>query len=291
MSLRVCFAFSLILATTHQVACADTTLLRGPVGTVTNLDIQAEISQAPEPSQKAIMSKPTSIAQIARNIYVRKGFAQLAETQNLDKDPQVLALLAQARERVLSEAFLTRAEAANTPTEAAALEWAKTTYRIDPKRFTTGKQIRASHILIPGNHPEARKKAEDILSQLKTNPALFESLAKEHSADKGSGEDGGDLGFFGEGRMVKPFDEAAFALKNVGDISDIVVTQFGFHIIKLTDTRAPGVRTFEEVKDGLIREAMQKLKTQTRTAETERLLRDAVLDSQAIDALSEPFRN
>ena len=58
--------------------------------------------------------------------------------------------------------------------------------------------------------------------------------------------------------MVKAFDEAAFSLKTVGDVSDLVVTQFGFHIIKLTATRPAGIRTFEEVKDGLVREAMQK---------------------------------
>lgn len=269
-----------------KMTLAGSILAEGPIGKITALDIQAEIVSAPELTKKSILSRPTSINQVARNLYVRRGFAKLAENQGLDNDPAIAAQLTQAREKVLSEALLKKMEATNVPSEAAALEWARTTYKVDPKRFETGKQVRASHILVLGSTPNARHVAEQILTEIKKSPTRFEELAKENSADQGSAADGGDVGFFGEGRMVKPFEDAAFALKAEGDVSDLVVTQFGFHIIKLTGTRPAGIRTFDEVKDGLVREATQKLKTQFRSNEAERMLADIVLDNQAIEAFS-----
>ncbi len=88
-------------------------------------------------------------------------------------------------------------------------------------------QVKASHILV-----KTKEEAEEIKQKLDTGDN-FEELAKEHSID-GSAQAGGDLGYFSKGRMVKPFEDAAFALE-IGEISDIVQSQFGFHIIKVTD--------------------------------------------------------
>ena len=83
----------------------------------------------------------------------------------------------------------------------------------------------------------AKKKAEELLAQLRATPEKFAELAKQHSQDPGSKESGGDLGLFGRGSMVKPFDEAVFKLKP-GQLSGIVETDFGFHIIRLTAIKA-----------------------------------------------------
>jgi peptidyl-prolyl cis-trans isomerase C len=90
-------------------------------------------------------------------------------------------------------------------------------------------QVRASHILV-GSKNDAAK----ILNRIRAG-ARFEDLAKKHSQCP-SGKRGGDLGYFGKGQMVKPFEDVAFAL-NKGDISEPVQTQFGFHLIKVTDKR------------------------------------------------------
>ena len=100
----------------------------------------------------------------------------------------------------------------------------------------------------------AREKAEAVLKQLKANPADFAKLAKENSQDPGSAEKGGDLGFFPRGAMVKAFEDAAFALTKEGEISGVVQSDFGFHIIKLTGVKAEKVRPFDAVKNDIAAE-------------------------------------
>ncbi len=120
------------------------------------------------------------------------------------------------------------------------------------------EQRRASHILITvkdsaddATKSKARAAAEDALKRVKSGED-FAKVAKELSQDPGSAKQGGDLGFFGRGVMAAEFEDAAFAL-NKDAISDLVKTQFGYHIIKVTDIRAPKGRGFEEARDDLIK--------------------------------------
>lgn len=135
-------------------------------------------------------------------------------------------------------------------------------------RFGVAEQRRASHILITpeGNdRAAARKKAEQILAALKANPADFAKIAREQSGDPGSASQDGDLGFFGKGMMVKPFEDAAFALK-VGETTEIVETDFGFHIIRLTEIKPAQAKPFEEVR-GEIENELRTQQAQKRFAE------------------------
>ena len=130
----------------------------------------------------------------------------------------------------------------------------KTYYDQNLARYKTDEQRRASHILISAgkdapaaDKATAKAKAEKILAQLRKSPNDFAKLAKENSQDPGSAERGGDLDFFGKGMMVKPFEEAAYALKE-GEISEIVQSDFGFHIIRLTALKPATTRPLSEVK-------------------------------------------
>jgi peptidyl-prolyl cis-trans isomerase D len=116
------------------------------------------------------------------------------------------------------------------------------------------EQRRASHILIPvaaSATPEQKAKAKDqaeaLLAAARKSPKTFAELAKKNSGDPGSAADGGDLGYFGRGKMVKPFDEAVFGIK-VGDIAGPVETQFGYHIIKLDAIKPSEAPSFDAVK-------------------------------------------
>ena len=113
-------------------------------------------------------------------------------------------------------------------------------YDENASKFQGDEQRRASHILIgfgvnstPEQKQQAKAKAEEILAAIKKNPKSFEALAVKNSQDPGSAAKGGDLGSFGRGAMVKPFEEAAFSMK-VNEISGLVQSEFGYHIIKVT---------------------------------------------------------
>jgi peptidyl-prolyl cis-trans isomerase D len=114
-------------------------------------------------------------------------------------------------------------------------------YDENASKFAGNEQRRASHILIgfgvsasAEQKQAAKAKAEELLAAIKKNPKVFEELAVKNSQDPGSATKGGDLGSFGRGAMVKPFEDAAFAMK-VGDVSNLVESEFGYHIIKLTE--------------------------------------------------------
>lgn len=133
----------------------------------------------------------------------------------------------------------------------------KSYYEQNVSRLSGKEERRASHILInaPKDMPadarkQARERAEGVLAQARKAPDSFADLAKKNSQDTGSASSGGDLDYFGRGAMVKPFEDAAFAMKK-GDISEVVESDFGFHIIKVTDIKAPKLRSFEELRPSM----------------------------------------
>src|SRR5947209_3360834 len=122
-------------------------------------------------------------------------------------------------------------------------------YNNNIEQYTTPEQVRASHILLKteGKDDAAVKaRAEDVLKQAKAG-ADFAELAKKYSEDEASAKQGGDLDYFGKGRMVPEFDQAAFSMEP-GTISDLVKTQYGYHIIKLVDKKPGTTRTLAEVR-------------------------------------------
>ena len=140
-------------------------------------------------------------------------------------------------------------------------EDSKRFYNENAAKFQGDEKRRASHILIgfgPGATPEAKaqakRKAEEILAEVKKNPAKFAELAKKNSQDPGSAEKGGDLGMFGRGAMVKAFEEAAYSMKP-GQVSDLVQSEFGFHIIKLTEISGQA-QSYESLKPQIRAELM-----------------------------------
>ena len=133
----------------------------------------------------------------------------------------------------------------------------KSYYDQNIARLSGNPERRASHILInaPKTAPaadreKAKARAQELLAEVKKAPDSFADVAKKNSQDPGSAPAGGDLDFFARGAMVKPFEDAAFALKK-GDISDVVESDFGYHIIKLTDIKEPKQKTFEELRTGI----------------------------------------
>jgi peptidyl-prolyl cis-trans isomerase D len=130
----------------------------------------------------------------------------------------------------------------------------KQAYEANAKQYTTAEERKASHILIAvkkdapeADKAKARQKATELAAKARAKPDSFAELAKENSQDPGSAAQGGDLGSFSRGAMVKPFEDAVFAAK-VGDIVGPIETDFGYHVIKVTGITPPHVQSFDEVK-------------------------------------------
>ena len=140
----------------------------------------------------------------------------------------------------------------------------RTYYKENLNRLAGKEERRASHILINASkdapadaRTQAKAKAEELLAQVRKAPGSFAEIAKKESQDPGSAPSGGDLGFFGRGAMVKPFEDAVFSMKK-GEISDVVETDFGFHIILLSDIKTPRQPSFEELRPSLEAELKQQ---------------------------------
>ena len=160
----------------------------------------------------------------------------------------------------------------------------KTYFEQNAARLAGKEERRASHILVavPKGAPEpekqkARAKAEELLAQVRKNPESFAAVAKANSQDPGSAPQGGDLDFFARGAMTKPFEDAAFALKNKGEISGVVESEFGFHIIRLTDIKAEKPKTFDEVRPQLEAD-LRKEQAQKKYAEAAETFSNAVYE-------------
>lgn len=143
-------------------------------------------------------------------------------------------------------------------------EQARSYYDEHQSEFGTPEERRAAHILIsvPSNAPQsqqdaAMEKAGQLLQQVSKTPAKFAELAKLNSQDPGSAGNGGDLGFIGRGMMVKPFEDAVFALKS-GEISGLVKSDFGYHIIKLLAVKSSRALPFNEARGGIVEKLRQQ---------------------------------
>ncbi|MEP6790847.1 MAG: SurA N-terminal domain-containing protein [Ramlibacter sp.] len=212
---------------------------------------------------------PASLSAVALNAYFEKREAQVARFAAADYAARVNPSDADL------QAFYKQNGALFQAPEQASIEYLvldldtvkkgltvsdadlKAYYEQNAQRLAGKEERRASHILItaPRGAPQAdrdkaRAKAEELLAAVKKAPDSFADVAKKNSQDPGSAVNGGDLDFFSRGAMTKPFEEAAFALKK-GDISPLVETEFGYHIIKLTDIKVAKSRSFEELKPEL----------------------------------------
>lgn len=261
-------------------------LARGPAGLkITTADILSEVNKMNPAIRQDFFKTPENVQQVTNNLLVRRILAAEAQKEQLDKDLVVQAGVTVAKDRVLSDARLNQMDKANEPTEKAIETYARNKYQANIEKFQVPAQTRASHILIEKKDDNSIKEAQEVLAKIKGG-AKFEDLAKELSKDPGSAARGGDLGFFGEGRMVKPFEDAVKALSKPGDISDLVETQFGYHIIRLEERQAKNTRGFEEVKPQLMSESRNELLSQKRVQKIQDISKTMNFDKAAIAKLA-----
>jgi peptidyl-prolyl cis-trans isomerase D len=162
-------------------------------------------------------------------------------------------------------------------------------YEDNEEQYSTPEQVRASHILLKTEGKDeaaVRKQAEAILAKAKAPGADFAKLANQYTEEEAGKTRGGDLDFFGKGQMVPEFDAVAFSLEP-GQISDVVKTQFGFHIIKVIEKRPAATRSFEEVRAQI----EDQLKWERAQAEAQRITDEAaalIKKPEDLDTVAKP---
>jgi peptidyl-prolyl cis-trans isomerase C len=204
---------------------------------ITADDFNAEVENLP-PVVRQMAQSPEGKKELIDGMIFRELVLEQAKKDGIDKSKDVVARLESVKKMVIVEAFVRKKLEQDVKISDDEM---KKFYEMNKEKFKTGEQLRTSHILV-----KSEQTAQDILAQLKKG-ANFEDLARKYSVD-GSAAKGGDLGWFSKGTMVPEFEQAAWSLKD-GEISGVVKTQYGFHIIKVTGKRPAGIRSYDEVKD------------------------------------------
>ena len=202
---------------------------------ITVKDFKREYNILPE-YLKGMANTPQGRLEMLETMVVREMILLEARKVGIDKYPELAEKLKDLKNRLIVESYLKMVTTDVVP-DNELLDF----YNKNKAKFMSKNQIRVSHILV-----KKEKEAEDILTKIAAG-AAFEDLARTYSIDS-SATKGGDLGWFGTGTMVPTFEEAAFNLKE-DQISNIVRTDFGYHIIKMKSRQSERLKPFSEVKD------------------------------------------
>ncbi|MCA9396316.1 MAG: peptidylprolyl isomerase [Candidatus Omnitrophica bacterium] len=239
-------------------------------GKVTEKDFTEAITRLPESIRAAAAKQP---AEFLDSLVSEKLLLMEAETKGIQHDQEVKDLIRQSRDRILVTKLLDDQIGKQTVIEDRAV---RAYYDTHADEFKTPYRLRASHILV-----RTRDEAQKLLGQIQQGES-FEELAKMYSLDP-TGAKGGDIGYFQKGQLIPEVEEATFALKQ-GEISPVVQSSFGFHIIKLTGEAKSQVKSFEQVADSIRDKLTIEKRTELLDALIGRLKKQARLttDSEAV---------
>ena len=247
-----CRIVVLVIAITDIAQAEPTVLIEGPAVTVTVDDFNAALERVPEGKRDGFRASQQRVVKSVEGIYIIQAAAADARAKGLDKDLRVQDLIRHSTNNILAgEMFRHAIESAPAPDFVKAAE---ERYRTNPELYMLPERRSASHILIK---PDGRSDAEalelagELLVRIQKGEN-FEDLARQYSGDTGSAGNGGQLSPFQKGKMVKPFEEAAWALQESGDISQPVKSRFGYHIIRLDEVIEAAPLPFASVEPRII---------------------------------------
>jgi len=270
-SVLVCSLLTALIPASVMAASSaeDEVLLRDGVLIITREDMIRYIDSAvPESERQGILSSQDRMVTLLQNIYMTRSLAARADEFDVSLDPRQLAWEQDFNRDTklviaVQEAAIAKAQ--------AGVNWdalAREKYIAEGESHMTDEQVDAAHILIK---LEGRDKNEALalakkVRQEALDGADFNALAKQYSEDQSAQKNGGELGAFKHAAMVKPFSDAAFAMKEPGSISEPVESRFGYHIIKLNERIPAKKKGFEEVKPRLVRSLKGQMAAQVRDA-------------------------
>jgi peptidyl-prolyl cis-trans isomerase C len=272
----------------------DTALVSNSLAKVTRAEYDAELLKLPPELREGFANNPRRVMELLQRMLVQKSLAAEARSSGLDKRPDVKARLDLEIEKFLSQMQIEAVDAAAIAEFNANIAKyearARELYLVDKAAFTTPAQVSATHILFDSKKrgaEAARKLAVETRAKIAAG-ADMGALAREISDDPSSSQNAGALGWFSQKDMDPSFGAAAFALKNVGDLSEPVQSQFGWHVIRLDGKREGKLKSYEEARDQIMAELRKRAVEEKREAVVAAIRRDpkAAVDREAVNALT-----
>lgn len=233
---------------------------------ITAADYQQALLALTPKQQEMIRNDSTRQRELLFELYVENQLVLEAQRRALDQQPDVQARMVQSSRKVLVDAVVQQQKEKINLVQPDFSALAEEYYRTHQKEFAQPERIKVAHILwgvacdCEDKDGAKRIQAETTLKELRAG-ADFAELARNLSDDKTNASKGGELDWVPRGKLVKPFEEAAFALREPGSISDVIKTEYGYHVIKLIGYEPASVQPFAQVKDGIIKKLESKFKT------------------------------
>ena len=299
-SLRIIPALFGVVAATclaplgHAAEPASVVLLKSPEAVITRGDWEADLERIPADKRETFASSAQRVNAVLNSLLVSKTLATRARGEGLDRDPRVVARIAIETDRLLAAQMIQKiesdagAEFDRNPERNAAR--ARELYVVGgSQKYSTPEEVDVSHILIRTDQrgkDEALKLAEAARAKLVAG-ADFSALAREVSEDRAVKSNGGRLSWMKHGMTDPAFEKAAFALKNRGDLTEPVLSSFGYHIIRLEGRKDSRPLSFDAVKAKIIEEMRATFINEARDAQVARIRSDPKLEvnQEAVDAL------
>lgn len=218
------------------------------------LDIDAHLATIPKEARAGVMNDPDRIDQILNQLLILRQASTEAKALGLDQDPVIAREMKIAGERVL---FRYRMEKLKSDIQFPDFEQrAREEYHAHKKDYQTPELVDVSHILFMQDHDQSdddlKAQAESILKKLKKHPEDFEAMAKKYSEDGASAPLGGRLNMTPVANFVEDFAAATKTLSKEGELSPVVKSSWGYHIIKFHARKEPVTKPYEEVKESII---------------------------------------
>ena len=257
---------------------------------ITRADFDAELANVPSALRTEFAASSERVSKVMNSMLETKSLAVEARAQGLDKDPEVQARIAAQIDRVLamarSEQIEREAEAAFDRRRDDFVGRAREIYLVDKAKYTAPEQVRVAHILIrtdKHSKDEALKIAQEVRARVVADGADFSAVARQYSEDASVKSNGGNIGWISARQVDRAFWTGAFALQKQGDISEPILTSFGYHIIRLDGKKAAELQPFEAVKEQVMAEVKRDYVKAAKNTVLDRNL-------QGPDAADEPAR-
>lgn len=252
--LALCWLFALPVA----ADTGDDVLASRGKGSVTYDEFDAQMAHIPEADRAPFLRDGKRLESMLANMLVLSQLAAEARAAGFDKDPQVQTQMRLAAQQELAKNWLDHYVDSQPKPDLEAL--AHEYYEAHPDEFMTEPTVSVSHILISNkkrSNEEAKALAEKVLKEVRADPSQFDKLILKYSEDESLASNKGTFDGVGRKEMVKPFADAAFAMKP-GEISDPVYSVYGYHIIRLNKIYPAKLKPFEAVHDQLVKQALAK---------------------------------